>query len=114
MKDHNNSIQFLLNDDSVNINFNLESALSPTTTVLQYLRNLPNLKGAKEGCAEGDCGACTVVVVSLNSENKLVYKAYDSCLIFLPMLHGKQLITVEYLKSQSELHAVQQAMVDTD
>lgn len=111
---HNNNIQFILNNDSVIINFNLEKTLSPTTTVLQYLRGLPNLKGTKEGCAEGDCGACTVVIASLNPENKLIYKAYDSCLVFMPMLHGKQLITVEYLKSASELHTVQQAMVDTD
>lgn len=113
-REHNNDIQFLLNDKLVTINFNFDGELSPTTTVLRYLRSLPNLKGTKEGCAEGDCGACTVVVGSLDSEDKLLYKAYDSCLIFLPMLQGKQLITVEYLNPESELHRVQQAMVDTD
>jgi xanthine dehydrogenase small subunit len=67
----------------------------------------------KEGCAEGDCGACTVVVGELGSNGKIDYRAVDSCLIFLPMLHGKQLITIENLKNAwGDLHPVQQAMVD--
>ena len=72
----------------------------------------------KEGCAEGDCGACTVVIAEVNDENKLVYKVVDSCLVFLPMIHGKQLITVENLavieNKQTKLHPVQQAMLETN
>jgi xanthine dehydrogenase small subunit len=89
----------------------------PTTTVLNYLRSLSDHKGVKEGCAEGDCGACTVVIASYEN-NSLVYKAVNSCLIFLPQIHGKQLITVENLATKEDkkilLHPVQQAMVDTN
>ncbi|MBX7153296.1 xanthine dehydrogenase small subunit [bacterium] len=88
------------------------SRYSPTTTVLEYLRSLLNHKGVKEGCAEGDCGACTVVIGEPNGVDKIRYKAIDSCLYFLPMLHGKQLITVENLQSNEKLHPVQEAMVE--
>lgn len=93
----------------------LSKQYSPTTTVLNFLRSDALHKGVKEGCAEGDCGACTVVIGELNHEQKMIYKAVDSCLVFLPMIHGKQLITVENLKQQKEnqevLHPVQQEMV---
>jgi xanthine dehydrogenase small subunit len=76
---------------------------------------LPDHKGVKEGCAEGDCGACTVVIGELGDGRNIHYSAVDSCLFFLPMLDGKQLITVENLRSATgDLHPVQQAMVDTD
>ncbi|HRS53647.1 MAG TPA: 2Fe-2S iron-sulfur cluster-binding protein, partial [Bacteroidales bacterium] len=107
-------ISFVLDGRQVNIDFTNE--LAPTTTVLNYLRSLPSHKGVKEGCAEGDCGACTVVVAEPNGNNKLVYKAVDSCLLFLPMIHGKQLITVENLAQRKGheiiLHPVQKAMVE--
>ncbi len=109
----NNSIQFVQDGKIVEINFDFSSQLTPTTTVLNYLRALPQHRGVKEGCAEGDCGACTVVIGELRRDNSIDYRAVDSCLVFLPMLHGKQLITVENLKTQvGELHPVQQAMVD--
>ncbi|MBK6965404.1 MAG: xanthine dehydrogenase small subunit [Bacteroidales bacterium] len=104
-------IRFFLNDKLVEIDFNASAGLKPTTTVLNYLRSLPFYKGVKEGCAEGDCGACTVVVAEVQN-GKLVHKAIDSCLVFLPMLYGKQLITVEHLADGKDLHPVQQAMVD--
>jgi len=104
-------IQFVLNDKIVTVDFNANPELKPTTTVLNYLRSLPFHKGVKEGCAEGDCGACTVVIAE-NQNGKLVYKAIDSCLVFLPMIHGKQLITVENLADNGLLHPVQQEMVN--
>ena len=88
-----------------------EKGVSPTTTVLNYLRNSPEHKGSKEGCAEGDCGACTVVIAELGADEKLKYTAIDSCLVFMPMLHGKQLLTVENLQTGEQLHPVQEEMV---
>ena len=108
-----NSIAFVLDGKVVEIGFDRLSRWTPTTTVLNYLRGLPQHRGVKEGCAEGDCGACTVVVGELRADRTIDYRAVDSCLLFLPMIHRKQLITVENLKESSgKLHPVQQAMVD--
>jgi xanthine dehydrogenase small subunit len=104
-----NKISFVLDNKIETIEFGHEH--KPTHTVLNYLRQNPCHKGVKEGCAEGDCGACTVVLVELNQDNELNYKAIGSCLVFLPMLEGKQLITVENLKSADDLlHPVQDAL----
>ena len=86
----------------------------PTTqTVLQYLREEQHCTGTKEGCAEGDCGACTVVVGSLNEAGQLEMKAVNSCIQFVPTLDGKALFTVEDLQQpDGALHPVQQAMVE--
>ena len=86
----------------------------PTQTVLRWLRTEARRTGIKEGCAEGDCGACTVV---LGEElgGKTVYRAVNACILFLPMLDGKTLFTVESLSPPSgPLHPVQQAMVETN
>ena len=113
-----NTIRFVLDNKIVEVNFAEYPELKPTTTVLNYLRWLPTHKGVKEGCAEGDCGACTVVMAEPGTDGKLVYTTIDSCLVFLPMIHGKQLITIENLAVNSnkdqELHPVQQMMVETN
>ncbi|MGH6932724.1 MAG: xanthine dehydrogenase small subunit [Dongiaceae bacterium] len=90
------------------------AGIDPTMTVLTYLRQIERRCGTKEGCAEGDCGACTVVVGELDGDH-MRYRAINSCIQFLPTLHGKQLITVEDLKDDhGRLHPCQQAMVETN
>ena len=87
--------------------------VDPTLTVLRYLRERCGLTGTKEGCAEGDCGACTVVLGELVGE-RVRYRAVNACIAFVPVLDGKQLITVEDLAAaDGTLHPVQQAMVVT-
>jgi xanthine dehydrogenase small subunit len=108
-----NKIQFILNNKFTEIDFSKDS-VSPTTTMLKYLRKTHDHKGVKEGCGEGDCGACTIVIADLDAQNNMVYKAYTSCLIFLPSIHGKQVITVEGIGTSKNLHPLQQALVDTD
>jgi xanthine dehydrogenase small subunit len=104
-------IQFLLNQE-----LRSEHALDPNLTVLQYLREHLGKSGTKEGCASGDCGACTVVVGELAADDSgrelIRYRSLNSCLTFVSSLHGKQLISVEGLKHQGQLHSVQQAMAD--
>lgn len=83
----------------------------PTRTVLEYLRETRHLTGTKEGCAEGDCGACSVVIGSLDGD-RLRYKAVNACVQFLPTLDGCQLLSVEDLRDPAgHLHPVQQEMV---
>jgi xanthine dehydrogenase small subunit len=102
------SIKFLLGGERREI-----ETIDPTMTVLNYLRLVERRCGSKEGCAEGDCGACTVVLGELE-DDRLVYRAVNSCIQFVPTLDGKQLLTVEDLQSaDGKLHPVQQAMVES-
>lgn len=114
MEKGNEILRFVLDNRIVEIDFGKQSMM-PSTTVLNYLRSLPGHRGTKEGCAEGDCGACTVVLGEM-TDGKIHYRAIDSCLLFLPAIHGKQLITVENLALRNgheiKLHPVQQAMVE--
>jgi len=100
-------VRFALDGEIVSI-----ESIDPTRTVLQYLREDLGRTGTKEGCAEGDCGACTVVVGELEG-NGVRFRAINSCIQFVPTIDGKELITVESLQGKDgTLHPVQQAMVD--
>jgi xanthine dehydrogenase small subunit len=96
-------IRFLLDGEVIEVD-----DPDPTGTVLDYLRYTLRRTGTKEGCAEGDCGACTVVLGAL-AGNAVQWRAVNACILFLPMLDGKALRTVESLGGA---HPVQQAMAD--
>lgn len=89
---------------------------NPTTTLLEHLRGHLRRMGTKEGCAEGDCGSCTVLVgedaETQEGRATVAWRAVNACIQFLPMLHGKALMTVESLAKGGALHPVQQAMVE--
>jgi xanthine dehydrogenase small subunit len=100
-------IRFLLNGAEIAL-----SDVRPDETLLDWLRLTRALRGTKEGCAEGDCGACTVLVGRPTPEG-LVYEGVNACIRFLASLHGCHVVTVEHLKGVGGgLHPVQQAMVD--
>lgn len=100
-------IRFILNDEPI-----LLSDVSPTMTLLDWLREKKRLTGSKEGCGEGDCGACTVLVGRLVG-GELVYETVNSCIRFVASLSATHVVTVEYLAGKDgKLHPVQQAMVD--
>jgi len=85
--------------------------VSPTLTLLEYLRQSGRV-GTKEGCGDGDCGACTVAIVAKNAQGQPHYEAVNSCLIPLAAVAGREVITVEGL-ANGKLHPVQAAMVQT-
>lgn len=96
-------IAFLLNGAPVRL-----ADVAPTRTLLDWLREERGLTGTKEGCNEGDCGACTVMVTDAQGA-----RALNACILFLPQLHGKAVRTVEGITGpEGQLHPVQQAMVD--
>ncbi|MCA0920637.1 xanthine dehydrogenase small subunit [Pseudooceanicola nanhaiensis] len=96
-------ISFLLNGERVEMD-----VTDPTVTTLDWLREIRGLTGTKEGCNEGDCGACTLMVTDEHGP-----RAVNACILFLPQLHGKSVTTVEGLAGpDGTLHPVQQAMID--
>ncbi len=96
-------ITFLLNGESVELR-----NVSPTATLLDWLRDTRGLTGTKEGCNEGDCGACTVMVTDARGA-----RALNACILFLPQLDGCAVRTVEGISApDGTLHPVQQAMID--
>jgi len=102
-------VQFLLNGKPCR-----EDDVPPTMTVLDWLRTRAHLTGTKEGCAEGDCGACTVVV-GRPRDGAMQYRAVNSCLMMLPQVADCAVLTVEGLAAaDGTLHPVQQALVDAD
>ena len=100
-----NKIKFIFNNKI----YELENP-DPNKTILNYVRNDLKKTGTKEGCAEGGCGACTIVLGELN-KNKVIYKSINACISFLPILDGKQLILIEDLVHENKLHLVQDAMI---
>ena len=96
------NVLFLLNGETVDVDTH------PTQTLLDWLRETRHLTGTKEGCNEGDCGACSVMVTDQNGARTL-----NACILFMPQLHGKAVRTVEGLAApDGTLHPVQQAMID--
>jgi len=99
-------IRFVLDGEVIDV-----AEAAPTDTLLDHLRNALRRTGTKEGCAEGDCGACTVVVGELDGD-AVKWRAVNACILFLPMVDGKAVVTVESLARYAALHPVQRAMAD--
>src|SRR4029077_16328528 len=90
------------------------AGIAPTTTLLDWLREHQGLRGTKEGCAEGDCGACTVVIERCNALGQIERTAINACLAMVGQLDGLGVRTVEGLsRSRDALHPLQAAFVET-
>ena len=99
------AIEFRLNGKPVRVD-----SISPNVTLLEWLR-ASGLTGSKEGCAEGDCGACSVAIVDRDARGKRCYRSINSCLVPLPLIAGRDIVTVEGVGC-GKLHPVQQAMLE--
>lgn len=90
----------------------VQADTSPNTTLLDFLRQDLALTGTKEGCAEGDCGACTVAMLDRQADGTPTWRAINSCLTLVPMVHGREVVTVEGLAEGDALHPSQRVVVD--
>jgi xanthine dehydrogenase molybdopterin binding subunit/xanthine dehydrogenase small subunit len=104
--DMSKGLDFTLNGRTVRV-----EGHSPNTTLLEYLRNTGRT-GSKEGCAEGDCGACSVAIVDRDAKGKTCYRSINSCLVPLALMVGREVVTVEGVARGAALHPVQQKMVE--
>ena len=103
-------IRFLLNGKPQRV-----SHVSADMTLLAWLREYPNLRGTKQGCGEGDCGACTVALGRLDDSGQIAWRPVNACILFLPMVDGSAIRTVEGIAAANgNLHPVQKAMVTAD
>ena len=101
-----NALEFTLNGRSVRV-----EGVSPNITLLEYLRGA-GLTGAKEGCAEGDCGACSVAILDRDSQGRPCYRAINSCLVPLSLMAGREIVSVEGVAGPEKLHPVQEKMAE--
>src|SRR5580692_8024425 len=99
------AFEFILNGRVVRV-----ENYSPNTTLLEYLRGTGRT-GSKEGCAEGDCGACSVAIVDRDAKAKTCYRSINSCLVPLALMAGREVVTVEGVADAGALHPVQEKMV---
>ena len=106
MTETSSGFEFLLNGERVRVD-----GIAATTTLLDWLRG-SGRTGSKCGCAEGDCGACTVALVDRDAAGRPTYRAINSCIALLPMFAGREIVTVEGLAHGDQLHPVQAAMVE--
>src|SRR6266576_3590574 len=100
------ALEFILNGRSVRV-----EDCSPNTTLLEYLRN-SGMTGAKEGCAEGDCGACSVAMVDCDADGRPTYRAINSCLVPVCLMAGREIVSVEGVGCPGSIHPVQRTMVE--
>lgn len=100
------AIRFTLNGEPVEV-----SELDPNTTLLAFLRQR-GLTGTKEGCAEGECGACAVALVRRDAAGKLRYEPVNGCLLLLGSCADQEIVSVEGVAAGDALHPVQEALVE--
>lgn len=90
-------VNFTLNGEPV------EALVAPNTNFLDFIRDTMHLTGTKKGCEEGECGACTVMMDG---------KPVNSCLMLMPEVQGKTILTIEGIETNGELHPLQKAFID--